>query len=253
MMDDLTNQIIEQALNPDQNVQPAVEQPQEAPKKAPETQKEYNLRILRERAERAEKRLAELESSYQSQPRSPSQPSYQQAPEEQVDEPSIDDESYIEGKQLKKVLKSVKRELQDTRRLMEEQNRQAYTAATEARLRMTFPDFDQVVNADNLKNLQMIHPEDYSSMMANGDLYAKAKTAYNMIKNYKIVDEYAEETSRLEANKQKPRSAASLNAQVSRDETPLARVGDYDRRILTEEDRERIRQRVNQYKNVYRQ
>ena len=213
----------------------------EEQKPAQESNKEYNLRILRERAEKAEQRAAELERMAQQQ--QPQQ--YQQAPQE--DEPFVfDDESLLEGKHLKKYDKNV-----DTKiKRLEQQIAQYALLNTEQRLKNQFNDFDDVVSQENLKNFATIYPDEYRSMMSNPDLYGKGKTAYTMIKNLGLAERYEMQEQKLAANKSKPRSAATSTSQVA--ETPLARVGDYDRRVLTEERKMQLLQQVeNAKRNSY--
>jgi hypothetical protein len=51
---------------------------------------------------------------------------------------------------------------------------------------------------------------------------------------------------RIEQNKNKPRSIANVAPQTG--DTPLTKVGDYDRRILTEERKAEIRRQVEEAK-----
>src|SRR5678815_1777276 len=87
----------EQATKEEVAVQPVEVKPEEPIKKV-ETSKEYNLRVLRERAEKAEKRAKELEEQQRNyyasaMPQAPQQ-QQQAVPEFNF---SVDDESYIEG------------------------------------------------------------------------------------------------------------------------------------------------------------
>jgi hypothetical protein len=234
-----------------------VEQPtaqeQSVPKK--ETQKELNLRILRERAEAerqarlvAEQKLQELEKQLQYQQPKPS--SHQDVPQESDNDDvdfSFEDDSYIEGKHLKKYVSSLKKEIKQTKKQLEEYNKQTALTLAEQRLKSQYNDFEVVVTQDNLKNLAALYPDDYASMMSNPDIVARGKTAYNMINRYGISDtQYDKEAKRLEENKLKPRSVATAAPQSG--ETPLSRVGDYDRRVLSEERKENLRRMVAELK-----
>lgn len=221
------------------------------PEKKPETNKEYNLRILRERAEKAEKRAQELEkereryTQQQPQPQYQPEPQYaqpQQQPQQSSFNLNVDDEAYVEGKHLKQYSTAFKNEIDSMRQQMHQYKQQAAEAAAQAMLKTQLPDFDNVVNDDNLRTLRNIYPEDYNSIMANPDLYGKARTAYNMIKHYGLIEDYSQESQRIQENRAKPRAAASAGPQAVGGETPLSRVGDYDRRVLTNEQKaERIR------------
>lgn len=243
MLSELENNL-EQAQ---QEVQ--VEQVQEKPVEQPkESQKEQNLRILRERAERAERRAAEVEQLLQQQ----KQQQYQQPTQnvEVQDEFKVEDDVYIDGKKFNTYLE---RKKQEDRRAREENQRlqqQILSSLAEQRIRSEIPDFDQVVSAENLKNLAAIKSESYQSMMSNPDLYAKAKTAYDMIKGYGLHEDYSDMNKKIADNKGKPRAAASVAPQQA--DTPLSRVGDYDRRILTDAQRTENMKRVQMYKNGLR-
>ncbi len=70
-----------------------------------------------------------------------------------------------------------------------------------------------------------------------------------MIKNYgisnpglNVVDE------KLAQNKLKPRSASSQSPQAP--QTPLTRLGDYERRVLSDSDRDRIMAEVERKKSL---
>ncbi len=103
--------------------------------------------------------------------------------------------------------------------------------------------FSDLVTDDNLATLQRLYPEDYDSIRHNPDVKARAKTAYNMIKNYGIATTSAKSNSeKIEENKKKP-TASSLGAPQT-PTTPLARLDEYGRRRLTDEDRDKIMKQV---------
>lgn len=113
----------------------------------------------------------------------------------------------------------------------------------EMRLKNQFTDFDSVVTKENLEKLAAQKPSLYRTIISSPDVYDKGYTAYEMIKSSGIIaDQYQELDRRVEDNRAKPRSAA--NAAPQSGETPLARVGDYDRRVLTEERKDQLRRQV---------
>lgn len=208
-----------------------------------ESQKEANMRILRERAEAAERRALELERMIQMN-MNQSQPSTKmQVAEESEDDFDLSDDTYIEGKHLKKYVKSLKQELKNTKKQFEEFNQKNSLAQAEVRLKSQFGDFDNVVSKENLEKLAAQKPALYRSIMANQDIYDRGYTAYELIKSAGILgEEYAYVDRKLEENKSKPRSAANVAPQTG--DTPLTRVGDYDRRILSDERKEQLRRQV---------
>lgn len=210
---------------------------------ANEIQKEQNLRILRERAQAAEQRAKELEY-YLQQNMNQNKPSVKMEIEE--DDIDVSDDSYIEGYQFKKYVRNLKNEFKKTTAQLQEMTQRSAIEQAELKLRSDYPDLNQVVNEENLFTLSKLKPSLYRSIMATNDLYDRGSAAYEMIKNSGIVQEYTPVDRRIDQNKSKPRSAASVAPQSS--ETPLARAGDYDRRILTPEYKERLLRQVAEAK-----
>ncbi len=212
---------------------------------AQDTQKEANMRILRERAEAAERRSLELERMVQMN-MSQQQTNKMQVTDDE-DDFDIGDDTYIEGKHLKKYVKSLKQELKNTKKQFEEYNNQNSLSNAEMRLKNQFSDFNTVVTTENLEKLAAQKPALYRTILANTDVYDKGYTAYELIKHSGIIDNnYQELDRRVEENRSKPRSAANASPQSG--ETPLARVGDYDRRVLTEERKDQLRRQVEEAK-----
>lgn len=218
------------------------EQPQQ--NTAQESQKEANMRILRERAESAERRSLELERMVQMN-MSQQQSQKMQVVDNEDDDFDLSDDTYIEGKHLKKYVKNLKKELRDTKKQFEEYNQQNSLNQAEMRLKNQFNDFDIIVTAENLKKLESQKPALYRTILSNPDVYDKGYTAYELIKHSGILaDQYNELDKRVEENRMKPRSAANASPQSG--DTPLARVGDYDRRILSEERKDQLRRQVEE-------
>jgi len=248
MTDELIqDQIMNQINTPgsqitDQQVQQA-EKKQENPEAASESTKEhnireYNIREMRRRLEESERRAKELEEQVRNQ-RASKSPSHDHD-HSSDDAINIGDDDLIEGKHLKKYVNNITRQFE---KKIEEMHAQSAASSAESRLKAQYQDFDSIVSTDNLKSFQAIYPEEYASMMSNSDLYSKAKTAYTMIKNLGIAEnQYHDADRRLSENKTKPRAAASIAPQAA--DTPISRIGDYDRRVLTEADKERLRRQV---------
>jgi len=211
-----------------------------------ESQKETSMRILRERAEAAERRAQELERMVQM---NMSQQSQQKMHVVDNDDDDFDmsDDTYVEGKHLKKYVKNLKQELKNTKKQFEEYNQQNAMHQAEMRLKNQFNDFESVVSKENLEKLQQQKPVLYRTILANSDIYDKGYAAYEFIKSSGILsDQYQELDRKVEENKFKPRSAASAAPQSG--DTPLTRVGDYDRRILSEERKDQLRRQVEEAK-----
>lgn len=218
------------------------EQPQQ--NAAQESHKEANMRILRERAESAERRSLELERMVQMN-MSQQQASKMQVVDNEDDDFDLSDDTYIEGKHLKKYVKNLKQELRNTKKQFEEYNQQNALTQAEMRLKNQFNDFDSVVTKENLEKLASQKPSLYRTILSNPDVYDKGYAAYELIKHSGIIaDQYHELDKRVEENRMKPRSAA--NAAPQSGDTPLARVGDYDRRILSEERKDQLRRQVEE-------
>jgi hypothetical protein len=211
-----------------------------------DSQKESSMRILRERAEAAEKRSLELERMVQMNMSQQNNSNKMQLSEDD-DYFDVSDDTYIEGKHLKKYVKNLKQELKNTKKQFEEYNQQHALTQAEMRLKNQFNDFDSIVTKENLEKLAAQKPALYRTILASPDVYDKGYAAYELIKHSGIVsDQYHELDKKVEENKMKPRSAA--NAAPQSGDTPLTRIGDYDRRILSEERKDQLRRQVDEAK-----
>ncbi len=244
MFDDLNNAT--ENLYPSEQEQ-VTEQPQQTEQDADFLSKQASIRVLRERADAAERRNRELESMIQQNM------NQQKANKMQIDDSDdfdMSDDTYVEGKHLKKYVKTLKQELKNQRQQFEEFNQKNSVAQAEMRLKSQFNDFDSVVSRENLEKLSMKKPELYRSIISNPDLYDKGHAAYEMIKNSGILtNQYEDIDRRVEENKLKPRSAS--NAAPQSGDTPLSRAGDYDRRILTEERKAFLRKQSEEAARNY--
>ncbi|CAB4184535.1 hypothetical protein UFOVP1478_11 [uncultured Caudovirales phage] len=201
--------------------------------------KEYNLRIMRERMESIEKENQEYKRILQQQ----------QQPVEEDEDLNIDDDSFIEAKQYKKHIKNIQKDLKETKKLLEENSKKNAMANAQVLLKSQFNDFDTVVSEENLKKLSDTQPVLYRTLLASSDIYDRGYSAYAMIKNSNIIknnSQYSDQDKRLEENKAKPRAIGNASPQSG--DTPLSKVGDYDRRILTEERKDQLRKQVEEAK-----
>lgn len=230
MLDELMNENNASEQNNQTQQEVPVHDNSSQPESQQDSVKERNLRYLRERAEAAEKRAAELE--YHMKLREQQQKPVAQSDDD--DELNIEDDSYIEGRQLKKYVSKLKQQVRQTNKQFEEYTKQQDTKIAVTSLKSQYQDFDSVVNEDNLTRFAQEEPEIYRSILSNPDVYDRGKAAYNMIKKT-VRSEQRQEPTQAQM---KPRSAASAGPQVA--QTPLSTIGDYDRRILSDSDRDRI-------------
>lgn len=211
-------------------------------------QKEANISTLRQRAESAERRMQELERLVQMNMSQNQQTTKMQLVDDE-DDIDVSDDTYIEGKHLKKYFKAIRKELKETKKQLEDNNRENAIASAEIRLKSQYPDFDSVVSTESLKKLQEQKPALFRTIYANTDIGDRGIAAYEFIKSSGIAaDEYQSLDKKVEENRTKPRSAANVSPQTS--DTPLARVGDYDRRILSEERKDQLRRQVEYAKSL---
>jgi hypothetical protein len=234
MIDDIPEVHADSEIAHDDNTQSGVNHDDEAmvshPKKSNE---EKNFAALRQKAEKAEyerdlalKRLQELEQQ-----------------SEESDDLSIDDEDIADGKHLKKIQKSTAREFKKLKEELYTYKRQAELASTEARIKSTYHDFDDIVNADNLAALRESHPALATSIQSSPDLYTQAVTAYTMIKNLGLAPDKQQvaEKQRAHNNLYKPRPATSVSPQQG--DNPLTRANAFADG-LTDELKEQLRKEM---------
>lgn len=213
---------------------------------------EDNLVAMRKRLESeeearkaAERRAYEIEQRY-NQNNSQVAPQITQGQSEE-DDIQVDNEDYVQAKHIKTTNKKFKTKLSATDEKIAELERKL--SYFEAKIDTdSLKDFDKVVSDDNLRTFARLYPDDYQSMMSNPNLKSKSKTAYNMIKNYGIYSEldHASTEAKLNSNHQKPKSSSIASPQSP--QTPLSRLNDYDRRVLSESDRDRILAEVERKK-----
>lgn len=84
--------------------------------------------------------------------------------------------------------------------------------SAEGKLRHEYNDYDSIVTPENLERLARENPEAVETLQATPRLYAKAKTAYHMLKSMYGSSNVQENKEKLAANLAKPRPAASLGS-----------------------------------------
>lgn len=114
---------------------PTVEQPVQEVQQSYKPAPQESWKMLREKAERAERRAEELERMiYEAQ-------SPKQADAEEDLNVSVDDDSLVEGKHLSKVNKKI----QNLERQLKQYEQQTSLSSAEIKLKTQYPDFDRVV------------------------------------------------------------------------------------------------------------
>lgn len=197
---------LQSAPEPEPEQQPEPEsQPETRYQDSPQAE---NFKRLREAKERAERERDEAIRIVQS---------LKQPDTAQETSVNIGDDDYVEGKHLK-------RELQQVRKQLSEITQNATQIAVEAKLKTNYPDFDSVVNTENINRLRDQYPEVAETIMSNNNLYSKAVSAYTMIKNLGMAPDKPSkyEAERVNKNIAKPRPVTSLSPQQG--DSPLSRV-----------------------------
>lgn len=219
-------------------VEPVTEETQEqvqaVQQQKQDSDRERNFKVMRERAEQAERRARELEQQYAPKPAVQAE-----------DDFGIEDDSLIEGKHLKKYVRSMQEQLKQTKQQLDNFN----MTSAEMQLKNKFNDFDAIVTDENLQRLAQAKPSLYRSIQSNPDLRDKGETAYDAIKMFLQPAKFESEDKRIEENRSKPRNAATVNPQAS--DSPLSRTGDYDRRVLTEARKDELYREMLRAKELY--
>ena len=141
-----------------------------------------------------------------------------------------------EADELRKQLESKRGddELVEYKQLREMQQRMEQQTL-DLRLKSKFPDFDSVVNTQALQKLAAEDPELAYTLDNTPDMYAKAVSAYKMIKAKEPRTPLSEEDEYFDENQYKPRSTNSLNPS----DRPLSSANAFQRG-LTKEMKEKL-------------
>lgn len=218
----------------------------------PDNSKEYNFNMMREareeerrRREDAERRAAQYEQYILEQQR------MQQRPKEEPDF-NIGDDDYVSGAQIKQLIKHVNSSsinaTEKMKREYAEELEKVKKDMAVSSLMQNFKDFYTVVNDKSLEKLSIDHPDIYSSISKNPDIYQRGSSFYKMLKG--IPNTSTRNDDYYNRNQEKvgaPRSAVGMAAAPSA--SPLASLGSGDRRVLSEADRVAVRNRLQATKN----
>lgn len=221
MFEELENQV-----NPEISTSAVETDPVKPAEEQEKKDRDYNFRMMRERALRAEERAAAMERER-----------YAQSQPQVKDEDDIPDDDFATGRHIKKYAKSQKElqeKLEETRRAQEKLD----ASIAEMHVRTKNQDYDKIVNDENLEKLYKANPSMIESLKQIKDVKTQMQLAYDAINMYVQPTKTATQEKRLEENRMKPKSVASLNPQSS--ESPLARADDYDRRTLTDQRKKEL-------------
>lgn len=94
----------------------------------------------------------------------------------------------------------------------------------EIKLKTNHPDFEDIVNKDNIDKFRSEYPEIADSINSSSDLYKKATATYTLIKKLGIAADprYDKDKERVLQNTNKPRPLTSVSPQQS--ESPLSKA-----------------------------
>jgi len=124
---------------------------------------------------------------------------------------SINPDDLVEGKHLNKVAQE-----------MNAIKQQLYVENQKARLRAQYPDFEKVVNRDNIETFQLAYPELAASLNSTQDIYSAGVSAYTLFKKFGIANDHDQEKQAAQKNTAKPRPLTSVSPQQG--ESPMSRA-----------------------------
>ena len=229
----------------DREVEVKVESPDvDFKQEQPISNKELNLRALREKAERAERERDELARRFQEMELQRHQ--YQKPTQQPMEEEGlgIGDSEIAEGKHLSKMDRKINKIQQQFDQRLQQQQQEYARALTQAQIKSQYPDFDYVVSQDNVAVLEARYPEIAKTLGSSNDLYSTAVSAYTMIKKLGIMPDevQVQEKAQLMKNIAKPKPMASLSPQQG--DSPLSKANAFANG-LTKELKQQLLKEMN--------
>jgi hypothetical protein len=195
-----------------------------------ETEQARNFRQLKDSKDREERdrKRAERERdeaiAYIKEMRS-KQYQQQQAPAAvEEDELSINSDDFVEGKTVKKVYNEVR----ELKKQLKQYQQQSASSLAETRLKAMHPDADAVLSKDNIAEFSQKYPEMANTIFhSSGDDYSKMLSAYTMIKQLGVhqdyrQDLYSADRDLAQRNAAKPRPLTSIAPQQG--DSPMSRA-----------------------------
>jgi len=199
----------EEVVQPQENSAP--EAPTEVESKPSHEDQDKNWKEVRKAKEKAERERDELLRQLQDiETRS-------QTPKEEEEDVSLAPDDLVEWRHVEKKIKKLEEELKTFQESSSQSN-------AESRLKSQFPDFDKVVNKENIELLKQTEPEMANLLLQGKDLYSKGVSAYKMLRNLGIYkeDHYADDRERAQRNSKLPRSSSSVGAQSG--DSPISKA-----------------------------
>lgn len=225
-----------EAIEQDQGI---LEAPQEnmAKNKPTKTEPAESWKIIRERAEKAERRAQELEEALAAK---------QAQPQEDLDF-AIDEDALAEGKHLNKVQKKLKA----MEAKLKQYEQQTTMNDVRTQLKNQFSDWDKVFNDENLARLQEQEPELAYALNSASDPYKAGVSAYKLIKKMGIIapeDTFIQDKEIVQKNAAKPKTMASLRPQQG--DSPLSKANAFANG-LTDDLKKQMWQEMNSARKGY--
>lgn len=192
-----------------------------------ETRSSSNFKALKAEAARLAQERDEMRQRLEQLERQRTAQSYEQKPTPSVsDDIDIDPDAYAEGKHIKNISRQMKSMQQELERSRAETQRMAIKAA----LVSEHPDFDRVVNPENLKALELTYPHLARAINVN-DPYAAGKACYDLIKQFGLDQNEVEATEVTKAlisqNLAKPKTAAAVKGTRPTNESTMGRASEF--------------------------
>lgn len=225
-VDDSVEETPEQVVVPEEteeatNTETTEEVAEEVVQKPSAQSKDDNMRILRERSERAERERDELMRYLQEMQKNAHTPQTTKQIEklqDNLDELQFNPDDLAEGKHLNKLSQQIKR-LEEK---LEQSEKKSYQTTTEMRIKRDYPDFEKVASYENLKQLKELDPDLAEAILSTPDPYKQHALAYKMVKNLGIYkeDTFKGDRDRAIKNTTKPRPLTSISPQQG--DSPLS-------------------------------
>lgn len=211
----------------EQQEQQQEQQEQQVQQEAPQ---ERNFRELREQNERLRKEQKELKRKAEELEAYKKQFEQKQQASQNQD---IGEDDLVEGRHLKKYKQELEQYKQDIESRIQQQS-------ARVQLRQDFSDFDSVMTADNIQELEKKDPDLAYSISNTHDPYLQGKLAYKYIKKLNIVDdETQKEKDKVHQNAQAPRPSQDVQ---QKNDGPLNYAYQYSQ--SPEEKRQQIRKQL---------
>jgi hypothetical protein len=205
-----------------------------------ETPQQRNFKALREQAIRLEQEKQEMArqlAAYQ-----------QQKPQESIEQDdNLAPDALIEKRHLSRYDKKIQRLEEQLKQYQE----QSVSLSAENQLKNKYPDFDAIVNKDNLEMLKLTYPELAQTIYNNPDLYTKGASAYTIIKQMGISLNSQTDVDKERAikNANKPRPLASVGSSQGND-SPLQRANAFANGLTDDLKAQLHREMIESMKNI---